>query len=68
LPPPPLHPQSYAYDATYNLIQNVRPAVLQLPKHGVLDNFLEPFPLIDVYLHVILDHMFTTCAPAMTHS
>jgi hypothetical protein len=55
----------YVSDITYNLIQDVRPAELQLSKHGLSDNFLGAFPLIDVYLHVILDPMRTTCVPDM---
>ena len=45
----------------------MRQAVLQLSKQGVSDNFLESFPLIDAYLHVILDPMRTTCVPDMKH-
>ena len=45
----------------------MRPALLQLPKQGESDNFLEAFPLIDMYLHVILGPMCTSCVPDMKH-
>jgi len=47
--------QNHTSDITYNLIEDVRPAILQLTKQGVSDSFLETFPLIVMYLHVILD-------------
>jgi len=49
---------------TYNLIQDVRPSVLKLSEH---DNFLEAFPLIDVYLLVVLEPMRTTSDRDMKH-
>ena len=45
----------------------MRPAILQLSKQGVSDNFLKAFPFIDVYFHVILDSMRTTCVSDMKH-
>jgi len=43
------------------IIADVRPSVLQLSEEGGYDNFLEAVPLIDVYLHVVLQPLRTAC-------